>query len=119
MMLTPLITWSAVHAALAAITLFVSLVGGSVFWVLYHIHKRLRTLEEAQDNRQDELYGSEQNPLHVGLTREVHDLKEEVEDIQDELDEADDERSVLKKKVLKVQHKLDDLQHKLQDRKNN
>lgn len=113
-MLVPLFTWSAVHAVLAAVTLFVVIGGGSVFWVLRHIHKRLRTLEEGNDDKQEALYGADRNPLHIGLTREVHDLKTEVEGIQEELDDADDERSNLKDRLHKVQRKLDHLQQQLE-----
>ena len=106
-MLTPLFTWSAVHATLAAITLFVSLVGGALFWVFHRIHERLNDLEEAEQERETAVFGNDQNPLHVGLTKEVAELKKEVKSIQEEMDNSSVEREDLKQRMVEVEQKIE------------
>lgn len=114
-MLTPLFAWSAVHAILAAITLFVSLVGGAFFWVFHRIHERLNDLEEAESQRETAVFGNDQNPLNVGLTKEVAELKKEVESIQEEMDNSSVEHEDLKQRMVEVEHKIERILGQLED----
>jgi len=108
-MLVPLFSWSAVHAALAAISLVVSTIGGALFWVLYNTHSRLKELEEGQGQKEAAIFGKENNPLHVGLVKEVSELKKEVEELQDDMDDSSVEREDLKERILEVERKIEDI----------
>lgn len=98
-------TWTAVHAILAALTLF----GGAAFWVGYKAHLRFRNLEENSGERRTAIFGNENNPLHVGLTKEVSVLKERVDELRDDSVDAADERAELQKRLARVEAKLDQL----------
>lgn len=109
--LLQIITWKAVHAILAALTFF----GGAAFWVLYNIHQRLTTLEENQGERKTAIYGDDDNPLHVGLTKEVAALKEEVDELHEDVTQASQDREELHRRIVRVEEKLERVLEELED----
>lgn len=104
-------TWSAVHAVLAAVLVF----GGSAFWVFYRTHKRLTALEERGGKRKAAIFGSDNNPLNVGLTKEVSALKKEVDELREDIEESNEGRSEMETRLAEIEVKVDRLLDKLDD----
>lgn len=105
------LTWGAVHAILAALTFF----GGSIFWVLYNIHTRLTDIEERGGKRRAAIFGSENNPLHVGLTKEVASLKQDIDELKVDSDDSKQEREELKRRLTRVEEQLERVLKQLDD----
>lgn len=111
-MIIPLsISWSAVHAALVA----VSLLSGLLSWAVLRLHQRLNTLEEGDEEAVTALFGQDENPLHVGLAREVAEIKDEISDVKDSIDNSSKERRELRKRLNDAEKKLDRILRQLED----
>ena len=79
-----------------------SFFGGAVWW----FHKRLQAVEESNEDRENVVYGGENNPLNLGLVKEVKSLKQE-------LNEAKQEREELRAQQEQLMDRLDTIEDKL------
>lgn len=89
--------------------------GSAIFTLLYHFHKRLRKLESGGGSRDDTLHGEEDNPLNLGLIKEVSDIKTELNELQSDLDDVADENSHIRNRMTRLETKLDNLLKQLED----
>lgn len=106
------LTWSAVNAIAAA----TAVVGTAVFWVLWRLHKRLRGLENGETEHEKALFGDRKdNPLNVGLAREVASVKDDLSDLSDRVDAGAMERRELQKQLDRTEDKLDRILEKLNE----
>lgn len=110
-MLVPLFAWSAIHAVIAALTFF----GSAAFWIIWKLHKRLRRLESGGDEVERAVFGKSNNPLHVGLTREVSEIQQDVRELQKMVDEAESDRNELKRRLEVVQQKVERLLNQINE----
>lgn len=111
------LAWSSIHAFFAS----AAIVSAGILWFVRRLYlnwykdheKRLDKLEKGNENRGDILYGDDKNPLQVGLTREVSEVKEEIEDLQKEVEEAGVEREEISGRLTDLETKADNLLEKL------
>jgi len=80
--------------------------GGAVWW----FHKRIRSLEDADDEREAVVYGKENNPLNIGLVKEVKSLKNDFE-------RGKEERQELREQQEEILERLESIDKKIRDDK--
>lgn len=81
-----------------------SFFGGAIWW----FHKRIRNLEDADDQREAVVYGGENNPLNIGLVKEVKSLKEDFESAEKEREELRDQQAEILRRLESIEAKLDE-----------
>lgn len=81
-----------------------SFFSGAVWW----FHKRIQNLEDADDEREAVVYGGENNPLNIGLVKEVKALKEDIEAAEEERDELREQQAEILRRLESIETKLDE-----------
>lgn len=81
-----------------------SFFGGAIWW----FHKRVQNLEDADDEREAVVYGGENNPLNIGLVKEVKALK-------DDFESAEEERNELREQQMEILRRLESIEAKLDE----
>jgi len=81
-----------------------SFFGGAIWW----FHKRIRNLEDADEDREAVVYGGDNNPLNIGLVKEVKSLKEDFET-------AADDRRELREQQREIIERLDGIEKKIDE----
>lgn len=80
-----------------------SFIGGAIWW----FHSRINTLEDADDEREAVVYGGENNPLNIGLVKEVKSLKEDFELAESERVELREQQAEILQRLESIEAKLD------------
>jgi hypothetical protein len=81
-----------------------SFIGGAVWW----FNKRVTRLEDADEEREALVYGGENNPLNIGLVKEVKSLKED-------FNNAEEERNELREQQLEILRRLESIETKIDE----
>lgn len=86
---------------------------------LSEVNDRLDKLEDTKARRRETLFGGEDDPLSVGLTREVKNLKDdfetEVEVLKKRLEEIQDEQEALAEEADRIKERLNALESAVDD----
>jgi len=88
---------------------------GFVVEVMRRIHKRLSKLEEESRTREQVVYGGENNPLNLGLVKEIKSLKEDFEDYEKKQKKLEDEKEKLFDRLQALEKEIDDYESEKED----
>ena len=88
---------------------------GFVVEVMRRIHKRLSKLEEESRTREKVVYGGENNPLNLGLVKEIKSLKEDFEDYEKKQKKLEDEKEKLFDRLQALEKEIDDYESEKED----
>lgn len=100
------VSWTAIQALVA---IGVPIIGAIITLIIW-FHRRLDELEDMDQQRQGagQFFGDSDNPLSIGLAREVRDLKNKNEETREDVASLQQEVSQLSEKVDRVYDKLDE-----------
>lgn len=57
----------------------------------YWLHKRITKIEESSEAARGALYGKDEDPLHIGIAKEVNDMKTQINSLEKEVERLEDE----------------------------
>lgn len=84
---------------------------GFISTVIWKLHKRLSTLEEESRTREQVVYGGENNPLNLGLVKEIKSLKEDFEKYQEEQSELQDKKQELIERMEALEQEIENIEN--------
>jgi hypothetical protein len=79
---------------------------GFIGTVIFRLHKRLVELERESKSREQVVYGGENNPLNLGLVKEIKSLKEDFEKYQEQQSELHDKKQELSERIEALEKEI-------------
>lgn len=80
---------------------------GFISTIIYRLHKRLRTLEKESKSREQVVYGGENNPLNLGLVKEIKSLKKDFEKYQEQQSNLQDKKQELSERIEALEKEIE------------
>jgi cell division protein FtsN len=114
MLVFGLLSTGVLSAGVAAPTVVAIIAGiiipflGFLVTVVWRFHKRLLELEKESQTREKVVYGGENNPLNLGLVKEIKTLKEDFNEYQHRQEELLEEKERLFEKLKEIEDKVEE-----------
>jgi len=83
---------------------------GFIATMVFRLHKRIRVLEEESRTREQVVYGGENNPLNLGLVKEIKSLKEDFEKYEEEQNRLKKKKEELYKRLELVEQQVEKIE---------
>jgi chromosome segregation ATPase len=81
---------------------------GFIATMIFRLHKRLRELEKESKSREQVVYGGENNPLNLGLVKEIKSLKKDFEKYQEKQSELKDKKQELSERIEALEKEIEE-----------
>jgi septal ring factor EnvC (AmiA/AmiB activator) len=94
---------------------------GFIATMIFRFHKRLRELERESKSREQVVYGGENNPLNLGLVKEIKSLKKDFGKYQEEQSRLKDKKQELSERIEVLEkeiEKIEALEKEIEEREN-
>lgn len=88
---------------------------GFVVELMRRLHKRLSKLEEESKTREKVVYGGENNPLNLGLVKEIKSLKQDFEEYERRQKELEDEKQELFDRLQSLEKEIENYENEEDD----
>lgn len=88
---------------------------GFLATMVWRFHKRILELEKESQTREQVVYGGENNPLNLGLVKEIKSLKEDFEEYEKRQKELLEQKEKLFEKIQSIESKIEAHQNNQED----
>jgi len=88
---------------------------GFIATAIWRFHNRLIELEKQSQTREQVVYGGDNNPLNLGLVKEIKALKEDFEEYERKQKELQKKKDKLFERIQALEREVDDYEREKQE----